>query len=95
MGMNNKPNIFMAIFLIVLIHITGCTTCANAVPNDEPTMAETYEQAMQSSHCSTLDKARQQVKGQIICMNKTSVKLNHTPETSALFPKLPNPQFIL
>lgn len=95
MRINKKISLLIASFLATLMSISGCTTCANAVPNDEPTMAEIYEQAMQASHGSTLEKARQQVKSQVNYVVKSSEKLNHTPEISTLFPTLPNPQLVL
>src|SRR5262245_17767092 len=92
--MNNKTT-FIVSFIIALISTSGCTTCANAIPNDEPTMAEIYEQAMQQSHCSTLDSARQQIKSHVTYVTKTSGRLNNTQENNLLFPTLPNPQLVM
>ncbi len=97
MNISGKYSILMAGFLTMLISLNGCTTCANAVPNDEPTMAEIYEQAMQQSHCSTLAQARWQVKIHVDYATKIplSSRLNPAPETNPLFPTLPNPQLVM
>jgi conjugative transfer region lipoprotein (TIGR03751 family) len=96
MKMNSKNSILVISFLIILISISGCTTCANAIPNDEPTMAEIYENAMQQSHQSTLEQARSQVKNMRCC--EACLLQNRQTETNqinALFPTLPNPQLVM
>ena len=80
---------------MMFINISGCTTCAHAVPNNEPTMAEIYESAMQQSHCSTLEQVRQQVKRTSCDVMKVSTTPNNTKEISQLFPTLPNPQLMM
>ena len=91
----------LATTLTLLLSLTGCTTCANAIPNNEPTMAEIYETAMQKSHQSTLEEARSQVKNmRVNDHNKCCASSNIQPmqkelDATNLFPTLPNPQLVM
>lgn len=94
--------IFPITFSMILINLTGCTTCANAIPNNEPTMAEIYENSMQQSHQSTLEQARDQVRNAGLGNNSkrfVSHDMRSTQmETDAInnaFPILPNPQLVM
>jgi conjugative transfer region lipoprotein (TIGR03751 family) len=75
--------------LTLLLNLTGCTTCGNAIPNNEPTMAEIYETAMQQSHQYSLEQVRSQVKNNNTCC------VSSDTDTANTFPTLPNPQLIM
>jgi conjugative transfer region lipoprotein (TIGR03751 family) len=97
---NGKNSVLVIGFLSILASsLTGCTTCANAIPNDEPTMAEIYENAMQQSHQSTLEQTRSQVKNIRCSENNLSCASRSTQtkigEMNSLFPILPNPQLVM
>lgn len=95
MRINKKNSLLVVSFLTTFISVSGCTTCANAVPNDEPTMAEIYEQAMQQSCCSTLEQARGKVKNIQFDRQKSNYQLTETNGINTLFPTLPNPQLVM
>jgi conjugative transfer region lipoprotein (TIGR03751 family) len=96
----NRKNRLLVVGLLSMlgISLTGCTTCANAIPNNEPTMAEIYETAMQQSHQSTLEQAREQVKN-ITCSDSLACIPSNTKtemgEVNTIFPTLPNPPLVM
>jgi conjugative transfer region lipoprotein (TIGR03751 family) len=95
-SVSNKSNILVVtVFLEMLL--SGCTTCANAVPDHEPTMAEIYEQAMQDTHSESIEKARLHIqKIQQASSRQSNPKVDTAEyETNALFPMLPNPQLVM
>jgi conjugative transfer region lipoprotein (TIGR03751 family) len=95
MMISNRKNSILTIGFISMLagSLTACTTCANAIPNDEPTMAEIYENAMQQSHQSTLEQARGQLKN-IRNYGACTLQSRQT-EINSLFPTLPNPQLVM
>lgn len=80
-------------FSSALIFLTGCTPCANAIPETEPTMAEIYETAMQSSSQTTLQAARNSVKS--MAMRTTAKSTDADQKFHHDFRLLPNPSLTM
>lgn len=93
-SMPGKTRILVVtVFLEALL--SGCTTCANAIPNHEPTMAEIYEQTLHNTNSESIEKARLHVqKIQPIELGQSNLKTTEC-EASSLFPLLPNPQVMM
>ena len=80
--------------------LSGCASSGTAIPQEGPTMAEVYQEAMQESNTDTLDSARAQINSLKVTQvaDKTSslnFSRNQANEITNLFPQLPNPQLVM
>lgn len=94
-SMPGKTRILVVtVFLEALL--SGCTTCANAIPNHEPTMAEIYEQTLYDTNSESIEKARLHVqKIQQAALNQSNPKAETAEYETTPFPMLPNPPLIM
>jgi conjugative transfer region lipoprotein (TIGR03751 family) len=94
-----RSNIWIStLFCLTAIHLTGCTTAGDAIPQGGPTMAQVYEEAMQKSNGATLDQVRAQINLPNVYNSETTLSpytRTAENETNNLFPTLPNPQVMM
>jgi conjugative transfer region lipoprotein (TIGR03751 family) len=99
--MKNKCTLILPFICFLGLGLIGCATSGNAIPQDVPTMAEVYRDAMAQTGTETFAEARSRVASiqapsqQAKYQSDSAYTRTAANEINQLFPTLTNPTCVM